>query len=166
MTSPRHLHLTAVKHIIQYLLGIVTRGLYYSKDNPIPLTTYADADADWAGCQDTCWFTTGWCMYLGNSLISWKCKKQECVSRSSTEDEYRAMSSACSEILWLRGLLSDFGFAQSSPTSLHADNTRAIRITENLVFHERTKHIEVDCHFIRDEFKRVVISLLKVPTEL
>ena len=76
------------------------------------------------------------------------------------------MSSACSEILWLWGLLSELGFAQSSPTSLHVDNTGAIRITENPVFHERTKHIEVDCHFIQDELKRDVISLPHVPTDL
>ena len=76
------------------------------------------------------------------------------------------MSSAYSEILWLRGLLSELGFAQTSPTSLHADNTGAIRIIENLVFNERTKHIEVDCHFIRDELKRDVISLPHVPSDL
>eukprot|EP00268_Persea_americana_P024060 TRINITY_DN23547_c0_g5_i4.p1 TRINITY_DN23547_c0_g5~~TRINITY_DN23547_c0_g5_i4.p1 ORF type:complete len:108 (+),score=12.43 TRINITY_DN23547_c0_g5_i4:143-466(+) len=76
------------------------------------------------------------------------------------------MSSACSEILWLRGLLSDLAFPQASPTSLHAYNTRAIRITENPIFHEHTKYIEVDCHFIRGEFKRDVISFPQVPTEL
>ena len=76
------------------------------------------------------------------------------------------MSSPCSKILWLRGLLSKLGFAQSSPTFLHADNTGAIRITENPVFHERTKHIKVDCHFIRDELKRDVISLPHVSTDL
>ena len=76
------------------------------------------------------------------------------------------MSSACSEILWLWGLISELGFAQTSPTSLHGDNTGAIRIIENPVFHECTKHIEVNCHFIRDELKRDVISLPHVPTEL
>lgn len=91
--------------------------------------------------------------------------KQKSVSRSSTEAEYRAMSYACSEILWLWGLLSELGFTQTSPTSLHADNIGAIRITENPVFHEHTKHIEVDYHFIRDEYKRDVISLFHVPTE-
>ena len=97
--------------------------------------------------------------YHGNA----RSKKE---SKSSTEAEYRAMSSACSEILWLRGLLSDIGSAQTSPTPLYADNTDAIRITENLVFHERAKHIEVDCHFIRDKYKRDVISLPHVSTEL
>ena len=92
-------------------------------------------------------------------------KKQDRVSKSSTESEYQAMSSACSEILWLRGLLSELGFSQTQPTPLHADNTSAIRITENPVFHERTKHIEVDCHFIRDEYDRKVITLPHISTE-
>ena len=78
MTSPRHFHLTAVKCIIRYLLGIVARGLYYPKDNPFQLTAYAEAD--WVGCQDTRRSTTSWCVYLGNSLISWKCTKQKHVS--------------------------------------------------------------------------------------
>ncbi|XXG51938.1 hypothetical protein AAC387_Pa03g0390 [Persea americana] len=163
MTAPRHLHLTAVKRIIRYLLKTIPRGLHYPKDNRLHLTTYTDAD--WAGCQDTRRSTIGWCMYLGTSLVYWKCKKQEWVSRSFTEAEYRALSSAYSEILWLQGLLSEFEFAQTSSTPLHANNTGGIQITENLVFHERTKHIEVDRHFIRDEYKRDVISLPHVPTE-
>ena len=81
----------------------------------------------------------GWCMFLGNSLISWNSKKQDSVSKSSTESEYRAMSAACSEIVWLHGLLADLGFSQSNPTPLHADNTSAIYIAANSVFHERTK---------------------------
>ena len=76
------------------------------------------------------------------------------------------MSAATSEIVWLRGLLSKLGFPQSGPTPLYADNTSAIRITENPVFHERTKHIEVACHYIRDEFVRKAITLPHVPTGL
>ena len=96
----------------------------------------------------------------------WKSKKQDEVSKFSTESEYRAMSSTCSEILWLWGLLSELGFSQTRPTALHADDTSVIRITKNLVFHERTKHIEVDCHFIQGEYDRQVISLPHIPTEL
>ena len=88
------------------------------------------------------------------------------VSKSSTEVEYRAMSAACSEILWLRGLLSDIGFRAEGATPLYADNTSVIRIIENPIFHECTKHIEVDCHFIRDELKHDVISLPHVSFEL
>ena len=102
-------------------------------------------------------------MFLGSSLISWKCKKQEPISKSSTEAEYRSMSSASSEIVWLRGLLADLGVNLQSPTPLHADNTSAIQITSNPVFHERTKHIEVDCHYIR---KLLVKGELGTPISL
>jgi len=87
-------------------------------------------------------------MSLGDSLISWKSKKQDRVSKSSTESEYRAMSAACFEVVWLRGLLAEIGFPQTTLTLLHADNTSAIQIAINPVFHECTKHIEVDCHSI------------------
>jgi len=96
-------------------------------------------------------------MFLGNSLISWKSKKQARVSKSSTESEYRAMSAACSEIIWLRGLLAELGFSQFDPAPLHADNTSVIQIATNPVYDERTKHIEVDCHSIREAIENHVI---------
>ncbi|KAL5749353.1 hypothetical protein ACOSP7_023956 [Xanthoceras sorbifolium] len=105
-------------------------------------------------------------MFLGDALISWKCNKQDCVSKSSTEAEYRAMSAGCSEIIWLRGLLTELDFSQAQPTSLHANNTSAIQIAANPVYHERTKHIEVDCHFIRDAFDHKIITLPHISTTL
>ena len=83
-------------------------------------------------------------MFLRDALISWRCKKQDRVSKSSTEAEYRVMSITCSEIVWLCGLLEELRFPQTTSTPLHADNTSAIQIATNPVFHERTKHIEVD----------------------
>jgi hypothetical protein len=133
-------------------------------DSPIRLVAYSDAD--WAGCSDTRRSITGWCMFLGNSLVSWKSKKQDQVSKSSTESEYRAMSSTCSEIIWLRGLLGELRFSQVEPTSLHANNTSAIQIAANPVFHEHTKHIEVDCHSIREAYDACVISLPHISTIL
>ena len=91
-------------------------------------------------------------MFSGDSLISWNCKKKDEVSKSSTEAEYRAMSASSTEITCLCGLLSELGFLRTSPMPLYVDNTSAIQITSNPVFHERTKHIEVDCHFIRNEY--------------
>ncbi|KAF3621213.1 hypothetical protein FXO37_32912 [Capsicum annuum] len=108
----------------------------------------------------------GWCMFLGESLISWKSKKQDRVSKSSTKAEYRAMSTACSEIVWLCGLLAEIGFPQSNPTPLDADNTSAIQIATNPVYHERTKHIEVDCHYIREAIDKGVITLPHVSSDL
>ncbi|RVW49058.1 Retrovirus-related Pol polyprotein from transposon RE1 [Vitis vinifera] len=157
MTSPRHLHLAVVRCIIRYLRGSPTRGLFFPTGSSLQLVAYSDAD--WGGCTDTRRSTAGWCMFLGDDLISWRCKKQDCVSKSSTEAEYRAMSTACFEIIWLHGLLEDLGFPHTTSTPLHADNISAIQIATNLVFHERTKHIEVDCHSIRDTLKSRVISL-------
>jgi hypothetical protein len=164
MQTPRHLHLAAVRRIIRYLRGSLGRGLFFPTNSPLRLVAYSDAD--WAGCPDTRRSVTGWCMFLGDSLISWKSKKQARVSKSSTESEYRAMSTACSEIIWLRGLLAELGFPQADSTPLHADNTSAIQIAANPVYHERTKHIEVDCHSIREAVDTCVISLPHVSTNL
>lgn len=164
MQTPRHLHLVAVRRIIRYLLGSPSRGLYFPAGFSLRLMAYSDAD--WAGCPDTRRSVTGWSIFLGNSLISWKSKKQPRVSKSSTESEYRAMSATCSEITWLRGLLDELGFPQTDPTPLHGDNTSAIQIATNPVYHERTKHIEVDCHSIHEALDSRVISLPHVSTTL
>jgi len=93
MSSPRHLHFAAVHRIIRYLKGSSTCGLFFPKASSLQLMAYSDVD--WAICSDTRRSTTGWCMFLGDALISWKCKKQDRVSKSSTEAEYRSMSVAC-----------------------------------------------------------------------
>jgi len=164
MQTPRHFHLATVHRIIRYLRGSPGRGLFFPAGSPLHLVAYSDAD--WAGCPDTPRSVTGWCMFLGDSLISWKSKKQARVSKSSTKSEYRAMSAVCSEIVWLRGLLAELGFPQSDSTPLHVDNISAIQIAANPVYHERTKHIEVDCHSIREAVDTRVISLPHVYTNL
>ncbi|XP_047255214.1 uncharacterized mitochondrial protein AtMg00810-like [Capsicum annuum] len=102
MQALRHLYLVVVRRIIRYLRGTSNSG------SPIRLNAFSDSD--WAGCSDTRRSVIGWCMFLGESLISWKSKKQDRVSKSLTEADYRAMSTACSEIVWLRRLLAEIGF--------------------------------------------------------
>ena len=99
VSNPHMPHLTAALRILRYVKGTLNHGLFYPSGASLHLTAYANAK--WAGCPDTRRSTTGGCMFLGESLISWKCKKQTTVSKSSTEAEYRAMSSASAEIIWL-----------------------------------------------------------------
>jgi len=88
---------------------------------------------------------------VGGNLVSWKSKKQDVVARSSAEAEYRAMALATCELIWLKQLLQELKFCATSQAELICDNQAALYIASNPVFHERTKHIEIDCHFIREK---------------
>ncbi len=109
------------------------------------------------GCLDTRRSTTGYCIYLGVNYISWASKKQATVSRSSAEAEYRSMSSTIAELTWIMYLLCDIGLHFSAPPVLFCDNTSALHMTVNPVFHAYTKHIELEVHFVR---KKVVVGAI------
>ncbi|CAL2278947.1 unnamed protein product [Prunus armeniaca] len=155
MHSPRSTHLQAVKRILRYLKGSIGRGILMRKNGTNRIIGYSDAD--WAGCQIDRKSTTGYCTFVGGNLVTWKSKKQSVVARSSAEAEYRAMAAVSCELIWLQGLLNDLGFKDPHPMTLFCDNQAAIHIASNPVFHERTKHIEVDCHFVREKIQSNII---------
>jgi hypothetical protein len=121
-------------------------------------------DSDWANDPDEK-STTGYVFSLGSRPVTWACKKQQAISLSSAEAEYRAMVNASQEALWLRQILSEFGFQQQHPTNLWCDNTCAIKLAKDVVQHQRNKHIELHMHFIRKIIHDQVIEVLFFPTE-
>jgi hypothetical protein len=161
--APTTVHMSAVLRIIRYLKGTVNKGVFLSSSSELKLLAYTDSD--WGGDPSNRHSTTGFCIFLGESLISWRCKKQQKVSLSSTEAEYRAMASTTMEIVWIRRLLEDMGVVIKEPTKLCCDNKSAIYIAKNHTFHERTKHIEMDCHYVREEYLKKVIDLPYVTSE-
>nr|XP_017221797.1 PREDICTED: uncharacterized mitochondrial protein AtMg00810-like [Daucus carota subsp. sativus] len=160
MAAPRTPHFTAVLHILRYVKGTIFHGLHYSFDSPLELHAYSDAD--WGGDPTTRCSTTGFCFFLGDSLISWRSKKQSLASRSSAESEYRALADTTQELIWLRWLLEDMSVTHSQATSIYCDSKSAIDIAHNDVFHERTKHIEIDCHFTRQQVAKGTVHLHSV----
>ncbi|MCH87512.1 LTR retrotransposon like protein, partial [Trifolium medium] len=149
MHSPRQEHWDAALRVVRYLKGNPGQGILLRADCDLQLSAWCDSD--WAGCPLTRRSLTGWFVLLGHSPISWKTKKQHTVSRSSAEAEYRSMAAAICELKWLKALLISLGVAHALPMKLYCDSQAALHIAANPVFHERTKHIEIDCHFVRDE---------------
>ncbi|XP_019177874.1 PREDICTED: uncharacterized protein LOC109173072 [Ipomoea nil] len=158
--KPRHTHLTAAHRVLRYLKGSPGNGLFYSSNSDIKVQGFSDSD--WATCAESRKSITGYCIYIGKYLVSWRTKKQATISRSSSEAEYRALASTVCEIQWLIYLLADLKIHIDSPVALFCDNRSAIAIGENFVFHERTKHIEIDCHVVRQKIHEGVIKLLAI----
>ena len=157
IAAPRSSHYAAIIRILRYLKGTIFDGLHFSSH--FSLTLQACSDADWAGDPTDRRSTTGYCFLLGDSLISWRSKKQTVVACSSTEAEYKALAATTAELIWLRWVLQDLGVDCSTATKLHCDNRSVIQIAYNDVFHERTKHIEIDCHFIRHHMLQGTLTL-------
>uniref|UniRef100_A0A2N9IB75 Reverse transcriptase Ty1/copia-type domain-containing protein n=1 Tax=Fagus sylvatica TaxID=28930 RepID=A0A2N9IB75_FAGSY len=163
MAAPRSLHYAAVLRILRYLKGTLFYGLHFSSQSSLTLQAYSDAD--WAGDPTDRRSTTGYCFLLGDSLISWRSKKQSVVAHSSTEAEYRALADTTAELLWLRWLLQDLGIDCSTAIPIHCDNRSAIQIAHNDVFHECTKHIEIDCHFVHHHLLQGTLQLHSVSSQ-
>ncbi|KAL8143940.1 hypothetical protein V2J09_016972 [Rumex salicifolius] len=162
MHDPRASHLAALKRVLRYVKGTSTTGLLITKGSDSQLTAYSDAD--WAGCPDSRRSTSGYCVFLGPNLVSWSSKRQPTVSRSSAEAEYRAVANVIAESCWLRSLLAELNSPPSSATIVFCDNINSVYMSSNPVQHQRTKHIEIDIHFVREKVALGQARVLHVPT--
>lgn len=147
MHVPRDAHLQFVKRILRYVRGTTHLGLRVHRGSPSH-DVVAYSDADWASCPDTRRSTSRFWTFLGSNLVSWLSKRQHTVSRSSAEAEYRAVANVVAESCWLRQLLDELGWLPPRATVVYCDNVSAVYLSGNPVQHQRTKHVEIDLHFV------------------
>lgn len=158
---PKTPHFQALKRLLRFIKGTVSYGLLYKRSSS-HITAFCDSD--WVGSYDDRRSTTGFCFFLGSNLINWYVKKQHTVARSSTEAEYRSLESTAAEMSWLCQLFRDLHQPIPTCPTVWIDNISAMSLAMNPVFHARTKHIEVDYHFVRELVTRKLLNLQYVHT--
>ncbi|XP_057251310.1 uncharacterized mitochondrial protein AtMg00810-like [Beta vulgaris subsp. vulgaris] len=164
LSCPRKPHMLAAIHVVKYLKGTIDLGLFYPSDSEHTLQAYSDAD--WGSCAYSGRSLTGFCIFLGKSLVCWKTKKQKVVSKSSCEAEFRSMSQTTSEIAWVTGIFEDLQHELPKPIPLFCDNKSAEYIAHNPALHDRTKHLKLDCYYIRDNIEDGTISTIHVKSSM
>ena len=159
ISNPYTNHMHAANMLLRYLKHTIGQGILFRANSDTKLHAYVDAD--WGSCPESRRSTTGFCIFLGNSLVSWKAKSRKTVSMFSAEAKYRSLASIFNEITWIRNLLTNFNIRIPFAT-VYCDNQVAIHIASNPIFHERTKHLEIDLHFVREKVSQGILKLVHV----
>ncbi|GJQ99145.1 retrovirus-related pol polyprotein from transposon TNT 1-94 [Tanacetum coccineum] len=160
MENPKYAHWKALKRILRYVKGTESLGLFYSSSKEYTLTGYSDSD--WHGDVDDRKSTSGYVFFMGKTAFTWASKKQPIVALSTCEAEYVAASWTVCHAIWLRNLLRELQNPQHGPTEVKVDNKSAIELARNPVHHERSKHIDVRFHFIREHIRNRDVQLTHV----
>ena len=164
MSKPSKDHWMGVKRVLRYLKGTLKYGLKFSAQEEKP-ELFGYTDADWAGDVDTRRSTSSYVFQIGSGTVSWSSRKQQTVAKSSTEAEYVALSSATQEAVWPRCLMKDLGKQMDASTTIYEDNQGTIELAKNAKFHNRTKHIDICHHFVRERVASHEIRVIYCPTE-
>ncbi|KAL4032606.1 hypothetical protein IC575_005686 [Cucumis melo] len=166
MTNPKRSHWEAGKRVLRYILGTINFGIYYKKVSESVL--FGFCDSDWGGNVDDHKSTSGYVFSMGSGVFSWTSKKQSVVALSTTEAEYISLAAAGCQALWLRWMLKELKCTEKCETVLFCDNGSAIALSKNPVFHGRSKHIRIKCHFIRDLVKdgEVIVKYCKTQDQV
>ncbi|XP_071687714.1 secreted RxLR effector protein 161-like [Rutidosis leptorrhynchoides] len=163
MHQPQDHHMEAVFRIIRYLKKTVDHGVVFKRNGHLKTQIYTDAS--WAGEKGDRRSTSGFFTLVGVNLVAWRSKKQKVVSLSSAESEFRGIAKGVVEALWIKKLLTEIGFPPKEAIQIYCDNEAPIAISENPVQHDRTKHVEIDRHFIRENLDDEIISLPSIRSE-
>ncbi|XP_019227092.1 PREDICTED: uncharacterized protein LOC109208438 [Nicotiana attenuata] len=163
MHSSKQSHLDAARRVVKYIKSAPGQGLLLPSSGDGTLQVYCNVD--WGACLQTRRSVTGYSMFYGNALVSWKSKKQETMARSSAKAEFKSMASTAAEIVWFIGLLGALNVKLQLPVTLFCDSKAAIQIAANPIFYVRTKHIDIDFYFIRDKVKAGIIKNIHVNTK-
>jgi hypothetical protein len=161
--APKPIHLLAVKRIFRYLKGTMNYGLWYPRNQNFQLSVYSDED--WANCMDERKSTSGGAFFLGDSLIAWLSKKQGSISLSTIEVEYIAAATCYTQVFWMIQTLAYVEVKYTASILIHCDNTSAISVSKNPVFHSKTKNIHIKYHFLREQVTNNVVSLHYIPSK-
>lgn len=164
MHDPRVPHFQALKRIIRYVKGPISHGQQLYRGNIDTLTAYTDAD--WGGCPDTRRSTSGFCVFLSPSLVSWSANRQQTISRSSSEAEYKGVANTVAELCWIRNLMLELHYKITKASVVYCDKIGSVYLSSNLVKHQRSKHMELHIHFVREKVAIDKVKVLYVPTPL
>jgi hypothetical protein len=162
--NPSLEHINAVNNVFKYLSKTKELGITYTRqDNINYISGYCDAD--YAGDITSAKSTNGYIFYLAKGPIMWKSKLQSIIAQSTTEAEYIAINIASKEAVYIKSLLQELGFYKQKKLPLYTDNNGALLLAKNPIFHERTKHIAVKYHYIRDLINKGMLDLIYIPTK-
>lgn len=162
-SNPSNIHFTAVKRVFKYLKGTKDYGITYYKNASRFISGYCDAD--YAGDLISAKSTTGYIILLAGGIISWKSKLQSIIAQSTTEAEYIAINTIIKEAVYIKALLEELGYYYQNKFPIYTDNNGALLLAKNPIFHERTKHIAVKYHYIRDLIIKGIIDLNYIPSK-